>query len=601
MSIRRHRCLILPTRGKKIITVHDVFFMDFPSRAGKEAGGAFFRRAVGDLQRCDGIITSSSYTRGELVARFDVRPEKVRVIHPGLDRRFLEDVSAGELENYRTAHFLPASFLLFVGAQEPRKNLPRLIQALKIVHLHGDGIPLVLAGPRGGDTETIRATAARLGLEQSVIMMGYLPADDLPKLYRLATALVFPSLCEGFGLPLVEAMAAGLPVAAAKNSAMPEVAGDSAVYFPAEDTEAMAGKIRFILEDAGLRAALAAGGRKRARELYLGESRRRDPGVLSGVRGSPLRKEHGMKIAADGFELGRDARGVGRVILNFLPLLAGLLPEDEFLVYTKEAAVRSRLQGVSEVVLPWQGGYLRWLNGPLHRALRKDRPDIFLAANYVLPLFYSGTAVLIEHDISAVTHPEWYPRKFAVSRKLVVRRSLARAAAVIVPSEFTRREILAHFNVPEAKIKTIGWGVEESFRPQPGELVDRWKRDKGFAGKRLVGFLGSIFRRRHVPELIRAAGRLRREMPDLAVHLVGENLGGLDQAELDEIRALPWVRWDARLHEEDLAVFYSSLDVFAYLSEYERSGSRPWKPWPVARRPSSWGGRLSAKSSGTWP
>jgi glycosyltransferase involved in cell wall biosynthesis len=282
-----------------------------------------------------------------------------------------------------------------------------------------------------------------------------------------------------------------------------------------------------------------------------------------------------MKIAADGFELGRDARGVGRVILNFLPLLAGLLPEDEFLVYTKAAAGRSRLQGVSEVVLPWQGGYLRWLNGPLRRALRKDRPDIFLAANYVLPLFYSGTAVLIEHDISAVTHPEWYPLKFAVSRKLLVRRSLARAAAVVVPSAFTRQEILAHFNVPETKIRTIGWGVEESFRPQPRELVDRWKQDKGLTGKRLVGFLGSIFRRRHVPELVRAVGRLRREMPDLAVHLVGENLGGLDQAELDEIRALPWVRWDAQLHEEVLAVFYSSLDVFAYLSEYEGFGFPP--------------------------
>ncbi len=282
-----------------------------------------------------------------------------------------------------------------------------------------------------------------------------------------------------------------------------------------------------------------------------------------------------MKIAADGFELGQGARGVGRVILNFLPLLSGLLPDDEVLAYTKAAAAGSRLPGVSEVVLPWQGGYLGWLNGPLRRALRTDRPDIFLAANYLLPVFFSGTAVLFEHDISAVTHPEWYPRRFAMSRKLLVRRSLSRAAAVVVPSEFTRREIRSYFDIPDAKIKTIGYGVEESFRPQPRERIDRWKQEMGWSGKRLVGFLGSIFRRRHVPELVRAVGRLRGEMSDLVVHIVGENLGGLDRAELDEIRALPWVRWDTALREEDLALFYSSLDVFAYLSEYEGFGFPP--------------------------
>ncbi len=133
-----------------------------------------------------------------------------------------------------------------------------------------------------------------------------------------------------------------------------------------------------------------------------------------------------MKIAADGFELGQGARGVGRVILNFLPLLAGLLPDDEVLAYTKAAAAGSRLPGVSEVVLPWQGGYLGWLNGPLRRALRTDKPDIFLAANYLLPVFFSGTAVLFEHDISAVTHPEWYPRRFAMSRKFLVRPELGK-------------------------------------------------------------------------------------------------------------------------------------------------------------------------------
>ena len=282
-----------------------------------------------------------------------------------------------------------------------------------------------------------------------------------------------------------------------------------------------------------------------------------------------------MRIAADGYELGRGARGVGRVIQNFLRHLPGLLPEDDVFVYVREPAAPGRLPGLSESVLPRTGGYLRWLNGPLRRALRRDRPDVFIAANYVLPLFYGGPTVLMEHDISVVSHPEWYPRKYALSRRFLVGRSLARASAVVVPSDFTRREIQARFRVPDGKLSVIGYGVEDSFRRRPGAEVERWKGEKGLAGKRLVGFLGSIFRRRHVLELVRAVGRLRAELPDLAVHLVGENLGGLNRTECDEVRSLSWVRWDTTLAEADLPVYYSALDAFAYLSEYEGFGFPP--------------------------
>ncbi len=259
--------LVLPTAGKKIITVHDLFFLESPALAGREAGGVFFRYASRSFKRCDGAITFSSFTRDRLVARYGVQPEKVRMIPHGVERRFIQDVPADELEAFRAARRLPPSFLLFVGAQEPRKNLPRLLEALKIVHLHGTEIPLVLAGPPGGDTQKVRAAAVRLGLERWLTMTGYLAPADLPKIYRLATAFVFPSLCEGFGLPLVEAMASGLPVAAAKNTAIPEVCADAAVYFPAEDPEAQAGAIGLILRAADLRAELIAKGRKRARDF----------------------------------------------------------------------------------------------------------------------------------------------------------------------------------------------------------------------------------------------------------------------------------------------------------------------------------------------
>ncbi|MEW5901753.1 MAG: glycosyltransferase family 1 protein [Acidobacteriota bacterium] len=256
--------LPLPTRGRKIITVHDLFFMDFPERSGKEAGQVFFRRTAQSIHRADGIITFSGFTRTELASRFGADERRVRVIPHGLDKRFLEPVGASELKATRKSRRLPPSFLLFVGAQEPRKNLLRLLDALKIVHLRGIRIPLVLVGPPGEDSEPIRARSEALGLGHWVIMTGYLPEKDVRHIYRLASAFVFPSLCEGFGLPLVEAMASGAPVVASLTSAVPEVCQDGAVYFRPEDPDEMAARIVSVLEDGELKEQLIDKGRKRA-------------------------------------------------------------------------------------------------------------------------------------------------------------------------------------------------------------------------------------------------------------------------------------------------------------------------------------------------
>ncbi len=260
--------LLLPARGKKVITVHDLFFMDFPEMAGEEAGRTFFRLAAASFRDADGIVTSSQFTAIEFIARFALEEKKVKVVYPGLDRRFLEEVpAAAELKATRKRCNLPPAFLLFVGAQVPRKNLVRFLEALKIVHLHGVQIPLVLVGPEGEDTEAIHRRAAKLGLGHWIISPGYLADKDIRQVYRLASAFVFPSLCEGFGLPLVEAMASGIPVAASLNSAIPEVCRDAAVYFQPESAESMAEKVVTVIEDEELRKKLVAKGKERARDF----------------------------------------------------------------------------------------------------------------------------------------------------------------------------------------------------------------------------------------------------------------------------------------------------------------------------------------------
>jgi glycosyltransferase involved in cell wall biosynthesis len=289
-----------------------------------------------------------------------------------------------------------------------------------------------------------------------------------------------------------------------------------------------------------------------------------------------------MKIALDGFELGRGikgvgqgTKGVGRVIQHLLLPLVDFFPEDKFLICTKEDVGISSSVRVEQRVLPGRGGYLRWQNGPLHKALKVADPDLFIAPNYLLPLRCPWKSVLIMHDISVIAHPEWYPRKYAFTRRYVVRRSLERAGLVIVPSAFVGKEIQAFFEIGSSRIKHIGWGVEDGFRRVPERDVRRWQEGKGLAGKKVVGFLGSIFRRRHVPELIRAVGLLRGEFPNLVLHLVGRDFGVLSRGSALAPGMPDWVLWDTSISEEELAFYYSSIDAFAFLSEYEGFGFPP--------------------------
>jgi len=159
---------------------------------------------------------------------------------------------------------LPPSFIFFVGAIEPRKNLLKLIEALKIVHEKHQKIPLVIVGRKGLDHKNLEKKIDQLKLQDWVRTIDYLPDMEVKIFYRLASVFAFPSLCEGFGLPLLESMASGLPVVTSKTSALPEVAQDAALYFHPEDPEDMADKLILVLKDEELRKALREKGKKRA-------------------------------------------------------------------------------------------------------------------------------------------------------------------------------------------------------------------------------------------------------------------------------------------------------------------------------------------------
>jgi glycosyltransferase involved in cell wall biosynthesis len=259
--------LVLPTKGKKIVTVHDLYFMDFPERTQSEAG-KIFRKKIGiSLCKAEGVVCVSQFTARQVSERFPLDRNKVIVIYHGIDKEIWRDVSDEEIEKIKQKLKLPFPFLLFVGALEPRKNLLNLLTAFKVIRERGFHVYLVLAGPDGLESENIQRRIEELGLGAWVRRVGHCMDKELMCIYRSASAFVFPSLCEGFGLPLLEAMASDLPIAASKTTAIPEVAGDAAVYFDPEDTEDMADKIIQTIEDEETRQTLISKGRKRIKNF----------------------------------------------------------------------------------------------------------------------------------------------------------------------------------------------------------------------------------------------------------------------------------------------------------------------------------------------
>jgi glycosyltransferase involved in cell wall biosynthesis len=259
--------LILPSRGKAIVTVYDLFFLDYPLLAGQQAGQKFRRRIGTSLHKSDGVLTISRHVKDQIVERFGINESKVRAVYLGADASFGHRPAEKILNGLRKKFALPPSFLLFVGTIEPRKNLARLIEALSLVHRTSQRIPLVIAGHQGLNSNRVIARVRELDLGSDVRFLDYLPLQDLRALYHLATMLVLPSLSEGFGLPVVEAMTSGLPCALSHAQALPEIAQEAALYFDPENTEEMAQTIGRMLEDEDLRTDLIKRGRRRARDF----------------------------------------------------------------------------------------------------------------------------------------------------------------------------------------------------------------------------------------------------------------------------------------------------------------------------------------------
>jgi glycosyltransferase involved in cell wall biosynthesis len=256
-----HFLYVIPPayRGPAVLTVQDLSFERYPELMSPRDRFYFRTFVPRSARRAARVLTGSEWTRRDLVERFALPPERVVVTPYGLDPVYGPNGPAPPSGEYA----------LFVGGLEPRKDPVAALEAF--ARVDGD-LRLILAGPPKRGREEVLSTARRLGLDQRVELRGHVSKEELAMLYRGASCLIFPSRYEGFGLPVLEAMASGTPVVATAAGAVPEVAGDAAVLVEPGDADALAAGIERALAE---RERLRAAGLERARSFSWVETARR--------------------------------------------------------------------------------------------------------------------------------------------------------------------------------------------------------------------------------------------------------------------------------------------------------------------------------------
>jgi len=248
-----------------VAILHDVAYLRYPDYFSRRTLRFFERHTANLLTTAARIVVPSEHTKNEIIRNFRVAPDKLRVIHWGVERLFRPQPER-EVAECLAKFALTRPYVLFVGTRQPRKNLVRLIEAFVSLKKETD-LPhkLVLVGRWGWLNSSLMELMTECAVREHVVLLDYVPRADLPYLYSGADLFVLPSLYEGFGLPLIEAMACGTPVAAADNSSLTEIVGDAGLLFKAEDVAQIQYTIKRIVDSPELQGELRTKGLARAK------------------------------------------------------------------------------------------------------------------------------------------------------------------------------------------------------------------------------------------------------------------------------------------------------------------------------------------------
>lgn len=270
---------IVPPRiqGKIVNTVHDLTFEFYPETMDRKNLKRLKTDIHYSLERANKIVTISECSRKDIIEVLKVDPAKIEIVYPGVDYDYFNAMPSNErMQQVRSKYNLPDEYILYMGTLEPRKNIPSIIEAYYKLKKGGDkkvqSIKLVLAGKKGWLYEEIFNKVKELGLEEDVVFTDYVDESDKAIIYKLASLFVFPSLYEGFGIPVLEAMASSTPVIASNASSLPEVAGNAALLVNPQDTLSMAEGMHSILTKEEYRDIMVQKGHTQAQKFNWEDS-----------------------------------------------------------------------------------------------------------------------------------------------------------------------------------------------------------------------------------------------------------------------------------------------------------------------------------------
>lgn len=265
---------------RSVITIHDLAFVRYPHLLTPESE-RYYSQVHKAVRSADATIAVSEATKRDILELLEADESKVHVVYEAASDDCIP-LSKDEVDRQRARLGLPERFILFVGTIEPRKNLPTLLKAFAGVWRE-QRVPLLVAGRKGWLYEEVFRARDSLGLGEEVRFVGPVEAEDLVYYYNAAECLVLPSLYEGFGLPVLEAMACGTPVIVSNVSSLPEITGDAGLTFEPDDVEGLAGALNRVLSDEKLKTELRGKGIQRAAQFSWERAARETLGVYRQV------------------------------------------------------------------------------------------------------------------------------------------------------------------------------------------------------------------------------------------------------------------------------------------------------------------------------
>ncbi len=266
---------IVPTNisGKVITTIHDLTYILYPETMDKKNRERLKKDMINTVNRVDYILTISENSKNDIIKYLNIPEDKITVIYPGVDEMYKQVLDEKHIEKIKRKYNIIGRYLLYLGTLEPRKNIETIIKSYNdFIKSSDEDIKLVLAGKKGWLYDSIFNLVSEYGLENNVVFTDYVDDSDKPALYQGAEIFLFPSLYEGFGIPVAEAMASRTPVITSNSSSLPEVAGDSAIITEPLDYRKISESIKKILRDSNIRQKMIENGIKQVEKFNWDDS-----------------------------------------------------------------------------------------------------------------------------------------------------------------------------------------------------------------------------------------------------------------------------------------------------------------------------------------